>query len=411
MEKQAVTEKIVIVGAGQAGSECAIRLRALGFGGEVTLLGQEAYAPYQRPPLSKGFLAGELDVDRLLLRPETFYRDAGITLEVSAAIETIDPRRRTVRTRDGRAHGFSRLVLATGTRPRRLDLPGSDLAGIGYLRGITDVERLRPSIRPGSRLVIIGAGYVGLEVAAVAVKMGLAVTVLEAADRVLARVTSPLVSDFYARQHRAAGVDLRLGVRPVGFAGTGRVAGVMLDDGSEIGCDTVVIGIGVVPNTELAAAAGLVVGDGILVDAAMRSSDPDIYAIGDCASAFNPFAGGRVRLESVPNALEQARIAAGVICGAPTTPPEPPWFWSDQFDLKLQTVGLGSGRHDEIVLRGAPESRAFSVFYLRQRELVGLDAVNSPAAFNVGKRLIGRGIKLDPGALGDAGFALKSLLN
>lgn len=403
-------ERIVIVGAGQAGSECAIRLRALGFDGDVTMLGEEAFPPYQRPPLSKGFLAGELAADRLFLRPEAFYRDAGIALSLSAAVVGLDRRTRTVTTADGRTHGFSQLVLATGTRPRRLDLPGADLAGIGYLRGIADVERLRPSIRPGARLVVIGAGYVGLEVAAVAVKMGLAVTVLEAGTRVLARVTSPIVSDFYASQHRAAGVDLRLSARPIAFTGRERVTGVKLTDGTTIACDAVVVGIGVVPNTELAAAAGLAVDNGILVDAAMRTSDPDIHAIGDCACAFSPYAGARVRLESVPNALDQARIAAGAICGAAVAP-EPPWFWSDQFDLKLRTVGLGADRHDEIVLRGVPDSRAFSVFYLRERELVGLDAVNSPAAFNVGKRLIGRGIKLDPIALGDAGFALKSLLN
>ncbi|CEJ14785.1 Putidaredoxin reductase [bacterium YEK0313] len=406
-----MTGRAIIVGAGQAGSECALRLRALGFAGEVMLFGDEAFPPYQRPPLSKGFLAGELAAERLFLRAEAQYREGGIGLHLATAIGALDTGARTITTTDGATHRFSHLVLATGARPRRLDLPGAGLAGIHHLRGIADVERLRPGIRPGARLVILGAGYVGLEVAAVAVKLGLAVTVLEAAERVLARVTSPIVSAFYADVHRAAGVDLRLGARPVAFQGNGQVTGVRLADGAVIACDSVLAGIGAVPNTELAAGAGLAVEDGILVDAAMRASAPGVYAIGDCARAVSPFAGERVRLESVPNALEQARIAAGTICGGAPGAPEPPWFWSDQFDLKLQTVGLGAGRHDEIVLRGAPDSRAFSVFYLRERELVGLDAVNSPVAFNVGKRLVGRGIKLDPGALGDAGFPLKSLLN
>ena len=406
-----MTDRAIIVGAGQAGSECALRLRALGFAGEVMLIGEEAFPPYQRPPLSKGFLAGELAVERLFLRGETHYREAGIALHLATGIREIDAGARTVTAAEGLARRFSHLVLATGARPRRLDLPGAGLAGIHHLRGIADVERLRPGIRAGARLVIVGAGYVGLEVAAVAVKLGLDVTVLEAAERVLARVTSPVVSAFYADVHRAAGVDLRLGARPVAFQGKGQVTGVGLADGQVIACDSVLVGIGALPNTELAASAGLAVEDGILVDAAMRASVTGIYAIGDCARAFSPFAGGRVRLESVPNALEQARIAAGTICGGAAGAPEPPWFWSDQFDLKLQTVGLGAGRHDEIVLRGTPDSRAFSVFYLRERELVGLDAVNSPAAFHVAKRLIGRGIKLDPGALGDAGFPLKSLLH
>lgn len=409
-----MSETAVIVGAGQAGAECALELRRNGWPGGVALLGAEPHPPYQRPPLSKAYLAGGTDRDGLRLRPADFYAKEDIALRTDAAVAAIDRAAKRVHLADGERVPYGKLVLATGARPRPFDVPGAELDGVGCLRGIADADRLRADLAGAGRLVIVGGGYIGLEVAAVARGMGRAVTVVEAAERVLARVTSPVVSRFYADVHRAQGVEILCGAALESLRGRdGRVTTAVLADGRELPCDAVLIGVGVVPNSELAAAAGLAVDDGIVVDAAMRTDDPDIHAVGDCASAWNEFAGARVRLESVANALEQGRVAARHIAGAPDRPRETPWFWSDQYDLKLQTAGLAGTRYDAAVLRGDPAARAFAVAYLRDSRLIALDAVNAPAAFNVAKRVIAKGADgpaIDPAQIADETFDLKTLM-
>ncbi len=378
-------ERALIIGAGQAGGECAAQLRQNGWSGAIDLVGAEPYAPYQRPPLSKAYLSDATTEDRLLLKPHSYYADEEIGLRLGVQAATIDRFAGMVSLEDGSTIAYTKLFLATGTRPRRLDLPGSGLDGVGYLRGIDDVKRLKPLIRSGTRLVVVGGGYVGLEVAAIARKLGVLVTVLEAGDRVLGRVTSPPVSEFYTRLHRANGVDVVLNAELITFRGGRHVGAAVLKDGREIPCDVAVVGIGVVANEEMAIEAGIDTDNGILVDDVMRTSDPDIYAIGDCARGWSDFAGGHIRLESVANALEQARIAARHACGVPAKPREVPWFWSDQYDLKLQTAGITSSAYDQTVLRGETSANKFSVFYLNASKLVALDAVNSPLEFNVAK--------------------------
>lgn len=403
----------VVIGAGQAGVQCALSLRQHGWPGPVVLLGAEEAAPYQRPPLSKAYLAGEMPAERLAFRDPQSYRAEGIELRLGESATAIDRRDDVVITSEGDAIRYGRLVLATGTRPRRLAVPGTHLEGVGYLRDRADVDRLRGGFRAAERVLVVGGGYIGLEVAAVAAKLGKSVVVAEAADRVLARVTCPTVSSFYEGFHRSNGVDVRTRAGVLAFEGDGRVEAAVLTDGSTIPCDLAVIGIGVVPNEEIAMYAGLeiTVGDGIDVDAGMRTSDPGIFAIGDCARAPNPFAGRRIRLESVANAIEQAKIAAAVACGR--TPPAQavPWFWSDQYDLKLQTAGIvPHGGHREVV-RGDPESGRFSVFYLQEGRLIAVDAINSATEFNVAKRIIGRdGIAVAEDRIADPGFDLRGLL-
>ncbi|MEW5420914.1 NAD(P)/FAD-dependent oxidoreductase [Amorphus sp. 3PC139-8] len=404
----------VIIGAGQAGVQCAFSLRQNGWEGRVILLGAEEVAPYQRPPLSKAYLAGEMPVERLSFRDLAFYESEGIELRLSESATAIDRRDNFVITSEGDAIAYDKLVLATGTRPRRLQVPGITLEGVGYLRDVADVDRLKSAFGSAERVLVVGGGYIGLEVAAVAAKLGKSVVVAEAAKRVLARVTCPLVSAFYERFHRAKGVDIRTSAGVLEFKGEQHVRSVILTDGSEIDCDLAVVGIGVVPNEEVAMYAGLeiTVGDGIDVDARMRTSDPDVYAIGDCARAPNPFADGVIRLESVANAIEQAKIAAASLCEKALPAPAVPWFWSDQYDLKLQTAGLvprGTGHRE--VLRGEPDSGRFAVFYLVGDRLVAVDAINSAAAFNVAKRIIGRdGPKIDDALLADTDFDLRQLL-
>ena len=402
---------VVIIGAGQAASEHAIRLRQAGYTAPITLVGSETHLPYQRPPLSKAFLSGHVTAADLLLRPDTAYGKAGITFVGGTLGTGLDLAEHKTTLSDGRTLPYDKLVLATGGYARRLSCPGAALEGVHVLRTIDDVLALRTRLTPGARLVIIGGGYIGLEVASVAIKHGLSVTVLEAASRLLARVTGPEMSAFYEAVHRAAGVDIQTGVTLAALLPDARnpahVGAARLLDGREFAADFVLAGIGLVPNTALAEAAGLPVGDGILVDEYCRTPDPDVLAIGDCANHPNPLLGRRLRLESVPNAVEQARVAAETICGRLKPYAAIPWFWSDQYDLKLQAVGLAEG-HDATVLRGDMAERAFSLFYLRNGMVISADSVNRPAEFMAAKRLVGREVATS--VLGDVSQPLKALV-
>mgnify|MGYP001825067069 FL=1 len=400
--------ELVIVGAGHGAGQVVASLLQKKFEGRVTIVGEEKWYPYQRPPLSKKFLSGALPAERLYFKPESFYDTPSVDVVLDTRVTAIDRDACTVSTASGSSYAYDRLVLATGSRPRLLAVPGAELKGIHYLRGIDDVTGIRAEMAAGKRMAIVGAGYIGLEVAAVAATAGLDVTVIEMADRVMSRVVSPELSDYYQDVHGRNGVALRLSTGVVGFTGDERVAAVQLDDGGEIDADIVVIGIGIVPNVELAADCGLQVGDGIVVDDHCRTSDPCIYAIGDCTWHPNSILGINLRLESVHNALEQAKTAAANICGDEMTYAQVPWFWSDQYDLKLQIAGLSQG-YDQVVMRGDPASNAFACLYLRGGALIAIDAVNSPKDFVQSKALIAAHAVIDPAVLADTTIELKNM--
>ncbi len=401
--------RIVIAGGGQAAAQAVQSLRQWGYDGSLTLIGDEPAPPYQRPPLSKAFLKGEFPEERLYFKPAAWYADQGCELFLGAPVTAIDRARRCVHLE---AHGeaaYDALILATGSRPRRLPLPGADLDGVHEIRTLMDIERLQPAMIAGRRMVIVGAGYIGLEVAAVARQMGLEVTVVEMAERVLARVTSPLMSDFYAGVHRAEGVDLRTGTTLTGLTGTDRaVTGVALGTGETLAADLVVLGIGIVPNQELAQSAGLACGNGILVDEDARTNDPRIFAAGDCACRPLVHYGRMGRLESVHNAIEQGKLAAAAILGRERPAVDVPWFWSDQYDLKLQIAGLSEG-YDRIVVRGNPADRKFAAFYLKAGRLIAVDAVNAAPEFLGSKKLIQAGASLAPERLADMSVSMKDI--
>jgi 3-phenylpropionate/trans-cinnamate dioxygenase ferredoxin reductase subunit len=401
-----MAEHLVIVGGGQAASQAVQSLRQQNYPGAITLVGEEPHPPYQRPPLSKKYLAGELARERLFLRPAAFYAEKNVTLVTGTRAEELDTGARRVRLADGRTLDYTALLLATGSRVRRLDIPGAGLEGVHYLRTIDDVDAISAELVPGARVVLVGAGYIGLEVAAVLRQKGFDVTVLEAADRVLARVVGPEVGAFYAECHAAAGVRIHCGAAVKAFQGTTRVSAVETTDGRSFPCDLVVAGIGVAPNVELAAAAGLHCDNGIAVDELARTSDPHVVAAGDCTS--HPLHGRRVRLESVPNAIHQARVAAATLIGAPQAYSEVPWFWSDQYDLKIQIVGLSAG-YDTVVVRGDPGKRTFAAFYLRDGELIAVDAINSPKEFLAAKKLVAERARIAPEKLRDASVDLATL--
>jgi 3-phenylpropionate/trans-cinnamate dioxygenase ferredoxin reductase subunit len=403
-----VTSKVVIVGAGHGAGQVVASLKQKKFEGDIVLIGDEPYLPYQRPPLSKKFLAGELPPERLYFKPGSFYDDPRIDVHLETRINRIDRTNAIVIADDGREFDYDKLVLATGARVCKVDVPGGDLPGIHYLRSIADVDAIRDDMSSNKSVVIIGAGYIGLEVAAVCRQHGLDVTVVEMADRVLSRVVSPNVSDYYQLEHTKQGVKLLLSTALAGFQGKRRVRRVITDSGQEIPADFVVIGVGIKPNIELAEAAGLDVGNGIVVDDRCQSSDTDIFAIGDCTSHPNDIYGKRLRLESVHNALEQAKTAASNICGEQSHYNQVPWFWSDQYDLKLQIAGL-SQDYDDVVLRGDPSNGSFACLYLRDGMLIAVDAINSPREFMQSKALIAAHSKVDVEKLADAGVALKDL--
>lgn len=407
---------VVIVGAGHATGEFATALRQEGFKGRIVACGDEPHPPYQRPPLSKAYLAGDTSLDSLYIRPRSSYEKAQIELNLGVRAEEIDRKNKRVVLSDGHALEYTHLVLNTGGRARRLTMPGADrahgLSNFRYVRTIDDVDELRCHMQQGQRLVIVGGGYIGLEVAAHAVKRGMQVTVLEALPRVLARVTAPEISAFYERIHRAAGVDIRTGVEVQGFEfdpSQQAVSGILCADGTCVPADVVVAGIGLVPNTELAQAAGLAVENGIVVDEYTRTSDPDIYSAGDCTNHPSALYGRRVRLESVPNAVGQARTAAAALCGKLNPYNAVPWFWSDQYHFKLQMAGLSQG-YDELVVRGSMDNESFAAFYLRQGKIISADTVNRPQEFMLAKRFIAAGATIDPKLLADESIPVKALL-
>ncbi len=400
--------EIVIVGAGHAAGQVVASLKQHKFEGRITLVGDEPWLPYQRPPLSKKYLAGELAAERLFFKPESFYDDDTTRVLLDARVTRIDRKQKCVLIDSGKEIAYDKLVLAVGAQPRRVDLPGVDLAGIFYLRTIADVDGIRASLKDARRLAIVGAGYIGLEVAAVAATLGVQVTVIEAMDRVMSRVVSPQVSAFYEDAHRKHGVKLLLSTCVEAFLGDGHVSAVQTGGGDRIAADFIVIGVGVEPNTALAAEADLAVNNGIVVDCSCQTSDPDIFAVGDCTYHPNRLLGRDVRLESVHNALEQAKTAAANLCGQLSEYAQVPWFWSDQYDLKLQIVGLSEG-HDEVVIRGDPATSAFSCLYLKNGRLIAIDAVNQPRDFMQSKKLIAERAVIEPEVLADPAIALKDM--
>lgn len=388
------TERAVIVGASHAGAQLAGNLRRDGWAGEIVLIGDEGKLPYHRPPLSKAYLAGKSNLDELLIRSADFYPKQDIKL-VHSTVDSIDRAAGRVLLDTGDTVSYTKLALCVGARARQLPIPGADLRGIHYLRTAADVESIRAAAVPGRRVVIVGGGYIGLETAASLYSLGMQVTVLEATDRVLERVIAPEVSAFFTRIHRDAGVDIRTQALVEAFTGNGNVREVVLADGALLPADVVIVGVGVVPNTELASAAGLSVDNGIVIDDQARTSDPDIVAAGDCTSHVMARYGSRIRLESVPSAGEQAKIAAATICGKRSAIAALPWFWSDQYDLKLQIAGLNTG-YDEVVLSGDPSRhREFSCFYFRDGELIAADCVNRPRDFMLAKRAITKCLPTD----------------
>ena len=403
-----MTQTVVIAGAGHAAGQVVASLRQKRFDGAIVLIGEERWLPYQRPPLSKKYLAGELPAERLYFKPPDFYDDPAIDVRLNSRVTAIDPDNHDIETATGEKIRYDKLVLALGSRARSLDVSGSELDGVHYLRTIDDVDRIRGDIDRAQDVAIIGAGYIGLEVAAVIRQLGRNVTILEMADRVMSRVVSPAVSDFYQAQHEKHGVMLLLSTGLEAFTGDGRVNAVRTTAGQTIPADTVVVGVGIVPNTELAATSGLDVDDGIVVDDRCRTSNIDIYAVGDCTSHPNGIYGRRLRLESVHNALEQAKTAAANICDEDVSYEQVPWFWSDQYELKLQIAGISEG-YDEVVVRGDPESAAFSCLYLREGRLIACDSINAPRDFVQSKTLIAKRKRIDPGYLGDPDRPLKDL--
>ncbi|KQY56426.1 NAD(P)/FAD-dependent oxidoreductase [Nocardioides sp. Root140] len=401
--------RVIIVGASHASAQLCASLRQEGWAGEVLLIGDEPTLPYHRPPLSKTYLAGTSNLDELLIRKPDFYDKQQVAFR-QARVTSVERGARTVTLSNGETLGYDKLALCLGARPRRLSLPGADLAGVHYLRDAADIEAIRDSLATTSHAVIIGAGYIGLETAASLRKLGISVSVLEAADRVLQRVTAPEVSAFYDRVHREEGVEIRVGVGVNALEGKGHVSGVRLEDGDSVATELVIIGVGVVPNVELAQEAGLTVDNGIVIDAYGRTSDPEIFAAGDCANYYDARYEGRLRLESVPSAVEQAKSVAAAICGRERQISALPWFWSDQYDLKLQIAGLNTG-YDEIVLRGDRSTgRDFACFYLGKGRLIAADCVNRPQEFMFSKRAIAQGLAPNRDLLADPGTALKSLL-
>ncbi len=398
---------IVIIGAGQAAGQAAASLRQEGYDGEIIMLGDEPHPPYQRPPLSKEYLSGKFGLEKVYVRPEKFYADKNIDIRTGTRVTAIDREAKTVTTAAGETIPYEKLLIATGSRPRILGTQGSDLEGIYYLRTITDVDAIRGALDTAKSAVIVGGGYIGLEVAAVAKTLGVDVSVLEMEDRILQRVTTPEMSEYYDSLHTGRGVRILKNTTVSGFEGEGRVERVLCGDGSKIDADMVIIGIGIIPNVELAQEAGLDVDNGIVVDDHCRTSDPDIYAAGDCTNHPNPLLGRRLRLESVPNAMEQARVACANMLGGDKVYESVPWFWSDQYELKLQMVGFSSDG-DTQILRGDKEANQFAVFYLKDGAVVAVDAVNSPREFMVCKQLYGK--QVDPEALADPETDLKTLI-
>ena len=403
---------LVIVGTGHGGAQAAIALRQNGFAGSILMLSRDPEPPYERPPLSKEYLAGDKPFERMLIRPEAFWGGKDIELKLASAVTKVDPVAKELTVVGGETIGYGTLVWAAGGDPRRLSCPGADLGGIHAVRDKADVDRMKAELEAGAReVVVIGGGYIGLEAAAVLTKLGCQVTLLEAQDRVLSRVAGEDLSHFYEDEHRRHGVDVRLGAEVEAIEGDGdRVTGVKLASGETLECDMLVVGIGIVPAVGPLILAGAAGANGVEVDQFCRTSLPDIYAVGDCAAHANPYAGGAViRLESVQNAHDMAACAAKAICGDPQAYDTLPWFWSNQYDLRLQTAGLSLG-YDATVLRGEPATRGFSVIYLKEGRMIALDCVNRTKDYAQGRRLIEDRVVIPPELLLDTETELKAML-
>ncbi len=402
-------DTLLVIGGGQAAAQAIASVRQWGFDGRIRLIADEDALPYQRPPLSKAYLKGEMGKERLYFKPAEWYAEQQVDLSLGVRADAINRATRTVKLSDGSSASYDRILLATGSRPRPLPLDGATLQGVHELRDLRDVDGLKPVVRAGQNLVIVGAGYIGLEAAAVARQLGANVTVLEMADRVLARVTSPVMSDFYTRLHEKHGVKIMTGAQLERLNGAdGALTSAQLSDGTVINADSVLVGIGILPNQELAEAAGLRCDGGIIVDEDARTSDERIFAAGDCTVRPLVHYGRTGRLESVHNAIEQGKLAAAALTGRERPKLDVPWFWSDQYDVKLQIAGL-SQDYDELVVRGDPQSGAFSVFYFRAGRLIAVDAVNAAPEFIVTKKLIISGQTLAPAQLQDTSVSMKEL--
>ena len=398
-------DHVIVIGAGQAGSSCVAKLRNGGFEGKVTLIGAEAVPPYQRPPLSKAYLMGDMPLERLYLRPEAFYAEHDIDLRLGVEVSAIDPVAQTV-TAGSDELTYSDLVLATGSVPNRLPAAiGGALDGVFVVRDLNDVDAMSPRFVKDARVLIVGGGYIGLEAASVASKLGLEVVLVEMAERILQRVAAPETSDFFRALHTEHGVDIREGVGLDHLTGEGVVDGATLSDGTRLEVDFVIVGVGIAPGSALAEAAGVTLDNGIATDALGRTSVPHVWAAGDCASF--PYRGGRIRLESVPNAIDQAECVAENIMGAGRDYEARPWFWSDQYDVKLQIAGLNTG-YDRVITRDGGAAKSF--WYYKGDTLLAVDAANDPRGYMIGKRLIEAGKTADPAVVADASSDLKALL-
>ncbi|MBL9068983.1 MAG: oxidoreductase [Sphingopyxis sp.] len=401
---------VVIVGAGHGGAQVAVMLRTQKFEGSIAMIGDEPELPYERPPLSKEYFAGEKEFERIQLRPAKYWDERAVTMLLGKRVVSVDPAAHTVTTDGGETIGYGKLVWATGGSPRMLPIPGGDLPGVQGVRTRADADAMKAASETAKQIVVIGGGYIGLEAAAVLTKAGKKVVLLEALDRVLARVAGVELSRFYEKEHRDHGVDLRLGVSVAAIEGEDHVTGVRLADGELIPADLVIVGIGIVPAVEPLIAAGAEGGNGVLVDRHCKTSLPDIYAIGDCAAHENHFAeGATIRLESVQNANDQANVVAKGIVGDEAPYHAIPWFWSNQYDLKLQTAGLSTG-HDHAVLRGDVASRSFSIVYLKAGKVIALDCVNATRDYVQGRMIVTAGLAATPEQLADVDKPLKELL-
>jgi len=398
---------IIVIGAGQAGSSLVVKLRALGCAGDITLIGGEPVPPYQRPPLSKKYMLGEVEPERLFLRPEAFYGDRNITLRLGMQVTAIDRVAKSVTLDTGEVLNYDQLVLTTGSDPIQLPASiGGDLDGVYTVRTLADADAMAPDFVKGKRALIIGGGYIGLEAAAVAATRGVNVVLVEMANRILQRVAAPETSDYFRTLHTTHGVDIREGVGLASLTGRdGRVSSATLTDGTELAIDFAVVGVGIKPSLDLAEVAGLEIDNGIKVDAHGRTSDPSIFAAGDCTSF--PYKNDRIRLESVPNAIEQAEATAATMLGGDTEYRAKPWFWSDQYNIKLQIAGLNTG-YDHVISRKMDAATSF--WYFKGKHLLAVDAMNDPRAYMVGKRLIEAGKSPDPAAVQDPATDLKTLL-
>ncbi|MEP2891944.1 NAD(P)/FAD-dependent oxidoreductase [Tateyamaria sp.] len=398
-------DHVIVIGAGQAGSSCVAKLRNGGFEGKVTLIGAETAPPYQRPPLSKAYLMGDMSLERLYLRPESFYAEHDIDLRLGVEVSAIDTAAQTVTAGDDVLR-YSDLVLATGSVPNRLPAGiGGALDGVFVVRDLGDVDAMSPRFVKGARVLIVGGGYIGLEAASVAAKLGLEVVLVEMADRILQRVAAPETSDFFRALHSSHGVDIREGVGLDRLTGKSAVDGAILSDGTRLDVDFVIVGVGIAPGSALAEAAGVVLDNGIATDAQGCTSVPNVWAAGDCASF--PYRGERIRLESVPNAIDQAECVAQNIMGAGGDYVARPWFWSDQYDVKLQIAGLNTG-YDRVITRDGGAAKSF--WYYKGDTLLAVDAANDPRGYMIGKRLIEAGKTADPALVADASSDLKALL-